>query len=79
MLISPDSRAGAMGDVGVATIPDASSMHWNPAKLRHNAPRNVCLNVYYALFYSHLIYGCNIWGITTEENLDKIVKLQKKC
>ena len=49
------------------------------SKLRHNAPRNVCLNVYYALFYSHLIYGCNIWGITTEENLDKIVKLQKKC
>ena len=33
LLISPDSRAGAMGDVGVATSPDASSMHWNPAKL----------------------------------------------
>jgi len=33
LLISPDSRAGAMGDVGVATTPDASSMHWNPAKL----------------------------------------------
>ena len=49
------------------------------SKLRHNAPRNVCLNVYYALFYSHLIYGCNIWGITTDENLDKIVKLQNKC
>ena len=49
------------------------------SKLRHNAPRNVCLNVYYALFYSHLIDGCNIWGITTEDNLDKIVKLQKKC
>jgi hypothetical protein len=49
------------------------------SKLRHNAPRNVCLNVYYALFYSHLIYGCNIWGITTDDNLDKIVKLQKKC
>ncbi|MBT4738327.1 MAG: type IX secretion system outer membrane channel protein PorV [Flavobacteriales bacterium] len=33
LLISPDSRSGAMGDVGVATTPDASSMHWNPAKL----------------------------------------------
>ncbi|MAO71643.1 MAG: hypothetical protein CMD02_03930 [Flavobacteriales bacterium] len=33
LLISPDSRSGAMGDVGVATSPDASSMHWNPAKL----------------------------------------------
>ncbi len=33
LLISPDSRSGAMGDVGVATSPDANSMHWNPAKL----------------------------------------------
>jgi len=33
LLISPDSKAGAMGDVGVATAPDANSMHWNPAKL----------------------------------------------
>jgi hypothetical protein len=33
LMISPDSKAGAMGDVGVATTPDANSMHWNPAKL----------------------------------------------
>ena len=33
MLISPDSRAGAMGDVGAATTPDANSIHWNAAKL----------------------------------------------
>ncbi|MBR9999251.1 MAG: type IX secretion system outer membrane channel protein PorV [Cyclobacteriaceae bacterium] len=32
LTISPDARAGAMGDVGVATSPDASSGHWNPAK-----------------------------------------------
>lgn len=32
LLIAPDSRAGGMGDAGVATTPDASSMHWNPAK-----------------------------------------------
>ena len=32
LIISPDSRAGAMGDVGVATQPDANSLHWNPAK-----------------------------------------------
>ncbi len=30
--IAPDSRSGAMGDVGVALSPDANSMHWNPAK-----------------------------------------------
>ena len=32
LTIAPDSRAGAMGDVGVATTPDVYSMHWNPAK-----------------------------------------------
>jgi len=32
LTIAPDSRAGAMGDAGVATSPDAYSMHWNPAK-----------------------------------------------
>lgn len=30
---APDSRASAMGDVGVATSPDANSVHWNNAKL----------------------------------------------
>jgi hypothetical protein len=33
LLISPDSRAGGMGDAGVALSPDANSIHWNPAKL----------------------------------------------
>ncbi len=32
LTIAPDSRAGAIGDAGVATSPDLYSMHWNPAK-----------------------------------------------
>lgn len=32
LTIAPDSRAGAMGDVGAATSPDVYSMHWNPSK-----------------------------------------------
>jgi hypothetical protein len=32
LTIAPDSRAGGMGDVGVATSPDVNSQHWNPAK-----------------------------------------------
>jgi hypothetical protein len=32
LTLAPDSRAGAMGDAGVATTPDVYSMHWNPAK-----------------------------------------------
>lgn len=37
--ISPDSRAGGMGDVGVATEPDATSQFWNPAKYPFAAHR----------------------------------------
>lgn len=33
LIISPDSRAGGMGDAGVAVSPDANAIHWNPAKL----------------------------------------------
>jgi hypothetical protein len=32
LTIAPDSRAGAMGDVGVATDADVNSQYWNPAK-----------------------------------------------
>lgn len=31
--IAPDARAGGMGDVGVATLPDASAAFWNIGKL----------------------------------------------
>ncbi len=33
LLIAPDTRAGGMGDVGVATSPDANSINWNAAKM----------------------------------------------
>lgn len=32
MRISPNARSGAMGETGVATTPDANSLHWNAAK-----------------------------------------------
>ena len=31
--ISPDARSGGMGDVGIATIPDASAIFWNLSKI----------------------------------------------
>ena len=33
IMVSPDATAAGMGDVGVASKPDANSMHWNNAKL----------------------------------------------
>lgn len=32
LIIAPDARSGGMGEAGVASDPDAQSMHWNPAK-----------------------------------------------
>ncbi|MET0463772.1 MAG: type IX secretion system outer membrane channel protein PorV [Chitinophagaceae bacterium] len=34
--ISPDARAGGMGDLGIATSPDASSSFWNMGKAAFN-------------------------------------------
>ncbi|MFT3680491.1 MAG: type IX secretion system outer membrane channel protein PorV [Ferruginibacter sp.] len=34
--ISPDARSGGMGDVGIATAPDANSSFWNLAKTPFN-------------------------------------------
>jgi hypothetical protein len=33
LVISPDSRSGAMGDVGAALSPDANAVQWNAARL----------------------------------------------
>lgn len=33
LTFAPDSRHSAMGDVGVATTPDANSAHWNAGKI----------------------------------------------
>ena len=49
------------------------------SKLRYNASLDICLMVYYALFFSHITFGCNLWGLTLEENISKIEVLQRKC
>jgi hypothetical protein len=33
LMVSPDARAGGMGDAGVAFSPDANSIYWNASKL----------------------------------------------
>ena len=49
------------------------------SKLRYNTTLDICIQVYYAIFYSYLIYGCNCWGFTSEENINAIQVLQNKC
>ena len=37
--ISPDARAGGMGEVGIATLPDANAAFWNLAKTPFNTSK----------------------------------------
>lgn len=52
--IAPDARAGAMGDVGLATPATAASMHWNPAKLAF-AEKSTSLTFSYTPWLKQLV------------------------
>lgn len=54
LLIAPDARAGSMGDAGVATSPDANSIHWNPAKLAF-VDKNMGVSVSYTPWLRALV------------------------
>ena len=49
------------------------------SKVRHYVNLHTLVNIYYSLFYSHLIYGSLSWQYTSNHNIDKIFRLQKKC
>jgi hypothetical protein len=52
--ISPDARAGAMGDAGVATSPDANSIFWNLSKISF-APSRSAVSVTYTPWLKELV------------------------
>lgn len=54
LLITSDARAGGMGELGVATSPDAYSQQWNPAKYAF-APRQFGIGVSYTPYLSELV------------------------
>ncbi|HAF46723.1 MAG TPA: hypothetical protein DCG83_03475 [Cryomorphaceae bacterium] len=55
LLVSPDSRAGAMGDVGVASTPDGNSSAWNPAKLAFLEDKKASMAMSYTPWMSKLV------------------------
>ncbi len=59
LLIAPDSRSGALGDAGVATSPDANSMHWNVAKLAF-VDKEMGLSVSYSPWLRALVPDINL-------------------
>ena len=70
LLISPDSRAGGMGDVGVATSPDANSLHWNPAKYSFT-DQEVGFAVSYVPWLRNLVPDINLSYISGYKKLNK--------
>ena len=49
------------------------------AKLRYFATKKILILVYYAIYYSQLLYGCPVWSLTTVNNINTIRILQQKC
>ena len=48
------------------------------SKIRHYVSYNTLISIYYAIFSSHMTYGCQIWGQKGNANRNKISILQNK-
>lgn len=69
LTIAPDSRAGAMGDAGVATTPDVYSMHWNPAKFAFIDGKGG-VGISYAPWLRNLVPDIEILYLTGYKRID---------
>ena len=49
------------------------------SKLRYFVPKDICISVYYYLFYTHLIYRSLVWSYSRKSNIDRLIKLKKRC
>lgn len=69
LLITPDSRSGAMGDVGVAISPDANSIHWNPSKLAF-IKNDAGFSMSYSPWLRRLVNDINLAYVTGYKKID---------
>jgi hypothetical protein len=69
LTIAPDSRAGAMGDAGVATSPDVYSQHWNPAKFAF-IDGNAGVGISYCPWLRNLVPDINIAYLAGYKRID---------
>ena len=70
LIISPDARAGAMGDAGVASTPDANSLHWNPSKYAF-IEKNMGFSVSYSPWLRALVNDINLAYLTGYKKFGK--------
>ncbi len=70
LLIAPDSRAGAMGDVGAATSADVNSIHWNPAKYAF-IEQPLALNTSYIPWLRNIVDDINFANLSGAYRLNE--------
>ncbi|MBT8288083.1 MAG: PorV/PorQ family protein, partial [Bacteroidia bacterium] len=63
LLIASDARAAGMGDMGVATSPDAYSQQWNPAKYGFSEAKSG-IGVSYTPYLSKLVNDIFLGNLT---------------
>ncbi len=70
LLISPDTRASAMGDAGVATSTDANSIHWNASKVAF-AENDFELSLSYTPWLRKLVNDISLSYLSFYKKIDK--------
>jgi len=70
LMINSDARSAGMGDVGVATTPDASSLYHNAAKMAFNTSQYT-VGVNYTPWLKNLVDGLFIGGGSLVNRLDE--------
>ena len=48
-------------------------------KVKRYLGKNCLISIYYSLVYSHLIYGCSLWGNNYDSPLSQLIRLQNKA
>jgi hypothetical protein len=70
LMITPDSRSGALGDAGVALSPDANSVHWNMSKLCFSE-KPMEFSVSYSPWLRALVNDMSLSYLSGYKKLDK--------
>jgi hypothetical protein len=70
LLITPDARSAGMGELGVATTPDAYSQQWNPAKYAF-AKQQYGIGFSYTPYLSDLVNDIFLGNVTFYNKLSE--------
>jgi hypothetical protein len=70
LMITPDARAGGMGDVGVATSPDFNNQHHNPAKAAFN-PYSLSVGLNFTPWMNKLVNDVYLGGVSATGLIDE--------